>query len=212
MNEIKFKLGIIDEYQDDIDDFKIFFENDFNIVEIELKNSVEEIINSIIQAEIDAVAIDYKLTEHNREIAFNGNEIFNYLVDKLYKFPAFILTNYVPDASKSDISDEFKIISKRWMKVGADEGNELIEKIKNSIIKYKQLVDDSEKELLNLIKKKKNNKLTAKEEERLIELDSFLETVIDKKSSVPKQWKEQKNEISKLIELAEKILKKEEKK
>ncbi len=210
MDKIKFKLGIIDEYQDDIDDFKIFFENDFEIVEIELKDTVEDIVNEIVQAKLDAVAIDYKLTEHNSKMQFNGNEIFNYIENKLYKFPAFILTNYVPDASQSDISDEFKIISKRWLKTGSEEGNELIEKIKNAIIKYKQLIQISEEELISLMKKKAESNLSAKEEECLIEIDNFLESVIDKENAVPSQLKKQKNELAKLIELAENILKNEE--
>ncbi|CAN2043668.1 hypothetical protein GMMP13_1100011 [Candidatus Magnetomoraceae bacterium gMMP-13] len=119
------------------------------------------------------------------------------------------MTNYVPDASKSSIRDEFKIIPKRWMKTGSVDGNELIEKIKFSIIKYKKKIDDAEKELLELIDKKNKNELSAREETRLIELDSMLEKTIDKKNSIPKQWKEEGTEISKLIKLAEDIIKKE---
>jgi len=97
------------------------------------------------------------------------------------------------------------------MKKGDYEGNQLIEKIKSSVRKYKESIDDYEKELLGLIDKKRENKLTGKEEERLIELDTMLEKTIDKKNSIPKQWKKEKSEISKLIELAENIIKKEKK-
>lgn len=211
MEEIKYKLGILDEYQDDIDDFLYFFENDFKIKIIELSENQDEIINNILEANLDAIAIDYKLMEHNTKIGFNGDVIYNSLIDRLYNFPAFILTNYVPDASKSSIKDEFKIIPKRWMKAGSIEGNELIEKIKHSIPKYKKRLDDAEKELLGLIDKKTKNKLTGKEEERLIELDTMLEKTIDKKDSIPRKWKEEKSEISKLIQLAEDIIKKEKK-
>ena len=211
MDEPKFKLGILDEYQDDIDDFLLFFENDFEIKIVEISENQDEIINRIIEANLDAIAIDYKLMEHNTTIRFNGDVIYNSLIDRLYDFPAFILTNYVPDASKSNIRDEFKIIPKRWTKAGNDEGNELIEKIKLSITKYKKRLDDAEKELLELVDKKTKNKLTGKEEDRLIELDTMLEKTIDKKDSIPKKWKEEKSEISKLIELAEDIIKKEKK-
>ena len=211
MEELKFKLGILDEYQDDIDDFLHFFENDFEIVIIEPFDNQDEIIQKILDADLDAIAIDYKLMEHNTNISFNGDVIYNSLVDRLYDFPAFILTNYVPDASKTNIKDEFKIIPKRWMKAGSTEGVDLIEKIKLSITKYKKRIDDYEKELLTLIHKKNNDKLSAKEEARLIELDSILEKTIDKKDSIPKQWKKEESEISKLIKLAEDIIKKEKK-
>ncbi|CAN2044251.1 putative Response regulatory domain-containing protein [Candidatus Magnetomoraceae bacterium gMMP-1] len=209
MEKTKYKLGILDEYQDDIDDFLLFFENDFEVEIIELSENQDEIIKKILEANLDAIAIDYKLMEHNTKIGFNGDVIYNSLVDRLYNFPAFILTNYVPDASKSSIRDEFKIIPKRWMKTGSVDGNELIEKIKFSIIKYKKKIDDAEKELLELIDKKNKNELSAREETRLIELDSMLEKTIDKKNSIPKQWKEEGTEISKLIKLAEDIIKKE---
>ena len=211
MEELKFKLGILDEYQDDIDDFLHFFDNDFEIKIIELSESQDEIIYKILDTDLDAIAIDYKLMEHNTKIGFNGDVIYNALTDRLSDFPAFILTNYVPDASKSSIKDEFKIIPKRWMKTGSTEGNELIEKIKLSITKYKKKIDDSEKELLKLIDKKNKNELSAKEESRLFELDSMLEKTIDKESSIPQQWKKEKSEISKLIKLAEDIIKKEKK-
>ena len=187
MEETKYKLGILDEYQGDIDDLLLFFENDFEMKVIELSNKQDKVINNILEANLDAIAIDYKLMEHNTKIGFNGDVIYNSLIDRLYDFPASILTNFVPDASKSSIRDEFKIISKRWMKAGSNEGNELIEKIKHSITKYKKRLDDAEKELLGLIDKKTKNKLTGKEEERLIELDTMLEKTIDKKDSIPKK-------------------------
>ncbi len=211
MKETNYKLGLLDEYQDDIDDLLHFFENDFEVIIIELTENQDEIINSILEANLDAIAIDYKLMEHNTQIGLNGDVIYNSLIDRLYDFPAFILTSYVPDASKSNIKDEFRIIPKRWTKAGSIEGNELIDKIKFSITKYRNKINDDEKELLKLIEKKVKNKLTGKGEERLIDLDTKLEKTIDKKNSIPKKWKEEKSEILKLIQLAEDIIKKEKK-
>ncbi|CAN2046097.1 hypothetical protein GMMP13_250028 [Candidatus Magnetomoraceae bacterium gMMP-13] len=77
MEKTKYKLGILDEYQDDIDDFLLFFENDFEVEIIELSENQDEIIKKILEANLDAIAIDYKLMEHNTKIGFNGDVIYN---------------------------------------------------------------------------------------------------------------------------------------
>jgi len=50
MSESKYKLGILDEYQSDVDDFHVFFENDFITEAIELSENEDEIINNILEA------------------------------------------------------------------------------------------------------------------------------------------------------------------
>jgi hypothetical protein len=210
MEKKKYRLGILDEYQGDIDDFLHFFEDDFDVEVLELFQDQDMVIKNILEAKLDALAIDFKLMEYNTTIGFNGDAIYNEITNKLYDFPAFILTNYVPEASNSSIEDDFRIISKRWLDTKSKEAPELIQKIIFSIDKYKKRINEAENELLVLLDKKKNHNLSGKEEERLIELDSILEKTIDKEYRIPRQWKKEKSEISKLIDLAENILKKEE--
>jgi len=77
MKENKYRLGVLDEDQSDIDDLRIFFENDFIIEVIELSDNQDAIINRVFEANLDAIAIDYKLMEHNTKIGFNGDLIYN---------------------------------------------------------------------------------------------------------------------------------------
>lgn len=204
MNKGKLRLGIIDEKEDDVKDFFRFFEEDFDPIEIELVNNKQEIVQNIIDTQVDAVVIDYKLMEYS-SLTFNGDELLMELNDRVYNFPSFIMTNYPPDAQKQRI-DPFRIIHKEFMqpepgKPKYEEGRQLISKIQSLIKNYRDGLLEKEERLIALIKKKKvKGSLSDFEEEEMIELDTFLEKSINNRSRLPKKWK-RPAEVSKLDEL-----------
>jgi len=205
MDKEKFKLGIIDEDESEVKEFYRFFEEAFEPIKIELINDKQEIIQNITNEQIDAVVIDYKLMEHGASLTFNGNELLQELNDRLYNFPAFIMTNYPPDARNHRI-DPFRIVSKEYMQPDENkpkykEGQELIKTIKTLIKNYKDDLAEKEKRLLELInKRKREGKLSDSEEEEMVELDTSLEKSINMRGRLPKKWKGAE-EISKLDEL-----------
>jgi len=208
----KYKLGIIDETEKDrIKTIAHFEDNNiynFECVELSLEvDSEDELINQIIENELDCVAIDYKLIDHPR-LSFNGNIILNKLLSEKYKFPAFILTNLVPDASQENI-DDFRIVSKRAINPETPEGEELINKLKNYIDKYYKEIKETEDELYGLIEKERLDSINDIERNRMIELDDFLEHSLSTKSKIPTGWKKPSGfeDISKMTKLAEEILK-----
>lgn len=209
---IKYRLGIIDETEKDrIKSIAHFEDNNvynFECVELSLEvDSEDELINQIIEQKLDCVAIDYKLIDHPR-LSFNGNIILNKLLSEKYKFPAFILTNLVPDASQENI-DDFRIVSKRAINPESPEGEELINKLKNYIDKYYKEVKESEDELYDLIEKERLDAINDLDRNRMIELDDFLEHSLSAKSKIPTSWKKPSGfeEISKMTKLAQDILK-----
>ncbi len=205
MDKERFKLGIIDEDESEVEEFFRFFGEVFEPIKIELVNDKQEIIQTIIDEQVDAVVIDYKLMEHGASLTFNGNELLQELKSRLYNFPAFIMTNYPPDARNHRI-DPFRIVSKEFMepdesKPKYKEGQDLIKTIKALIKNYKDDLADKEKRLLELInKRKREGNLSDFEEEEMVELDTFLEKSIDMRSRLPKKWK-RPEEVSKLDEL-----------
>lgn len=69
----KYTIAIIDEEEDQRNQFEFVFEKIFNVVKIESFNSTEDLIALIKSESIDAVAIDYRLTEHNSSFRDNGD-------------------------------------------------------------------------------------------------------------------------------------------
>jgi hypothetical protein len=207
MDKKRFKLGIIDEDESEVEEFFRFFEEVFEPIKIELVNDKQGIIQHIIDKQVDAVVIDYKLMEHgSSSLTFNGNELLQDLNNRLYNFPAFIMTNYPPDARNHRI-DPFRIVSKDFMQPDESKpeyykvGQELIKTIKTLIKNYKDDLAEKEKRLLELINKRnREGKLSDFEEEEMVELDTFLEKSIDMRSRLPKKWK-RPEEASKLDEL-----------
>lgn len=203
----KYRLGIVDESEKDRIKSIAFFEDEFECVEVPLEvENEDELIDKIIENNLDAVAIDYKLIDHPK-LAFNGNLVLKKLMNEKYNFPAFILTNLVPDASAEDI-DDFRIISKRAVNPELQEGKELINKLKNYINKYYKEIEKKEEELFNLIQKEKKEELTDTEREKMIELDDFLEHSFSQKSKIPTGWKKPEgfNQLKNLVSKTEELL------
>lgn len=205
MDQEKYKLGIIDEDKSEVEEFFRFFKESFDPVEIELVNDKQKVIQNIIDHQVDAVVLDYKLMEHGASLTFNGNELLKELGERLFNFPALIMTNLPTDARNHRI-DPFRIVSKEFMQPDEKkplykEGQQLIATIKTLIKNYKDELYEKEKRLIELIKKLgKEGKLSDYEEEEIIELDSFLENSINMKDRLPKKWKKP-GELSKLDEL-----------
>ncbi|EKB9755345.1 hypothetical protein OOU22_004426, partial [Salmonella enterica] len=72
------------------------------------------------------------------------------------------------------------------------------------ITHYRARIDHSEKELKQLIELRKLGKATIVDENRIIELDHFLEQSVDRQSSVPKEFKELSN-TQRLQEILSKV-------
>lgn len=208
----KYKLGIIDESEKDrIKTIAHFEDNNiynFDCVVLSLDiNSEDELIEQIIENDLDCVAIDYKLIDHPK-LNFNGHIVLNKVLAEKYKFPAFILTNLVPDASQENI-DDFRIISKRTINPESLEGEELITKLKNYIDKYYKEIHEKEDQLYSLIEKERLNELSDSDRNLMLEIDDFLEHSLSSKSKIPTGWKKPNGfeEISSMKKLAEEILK-----
>jgi hypothetical protein len=206
MTDRKHKIGYIDEDRAEVRAFKRFAKNDFDIMDFEINadTTIDGLFQSIMKSDISALVIDYDLKETNI-IRFNGDEVVNKVIEELYNFPLFILTSYEGDALDA-VEDVDIVYDKELME---NKRGMLIKRIRNKIENYHDRLEEAEKELLRLIKKKDKDGLSHLEEDRLIELDNFLQHSISKKDRLPTYLKQPGGlkKLDNLINKTEELLK-----
>lgn len=201
-----YKLLIVDENEEQIEDFISFIESVnkydeftntvFTVESISKLDDENELFEFILKKDIDSVAFDYKLMENNaNSFSQNGDKYQHTLLEHFENFPTFIITNNASDSKYMD-ADPFKIISKEIIHFDSEDldqknvATSLLLKIQQAIDKYKESIESIEKEFYSLIsRQQQGEKLEPTEMARLIELDSKLEKSISKKSNLPKDWK-----------------------
>jgi DNA-binding NarL/FixJ family response regulator len=196
MEEVQYKILVVDERSDDIDEVKNMFElaKDFEVFGLDKLEHDDDLFDFIRENEIDAVAIDFKLKELHSSFTKNGDSYLRELLEVFENFPIFILTNNVNDAKSHQI-DPFKIIDKDIVAVNMDDEDqeakalELIDNIRYLINNYRSTLQAKEIELAMLIKKQNSATLNEDELQKMIELDNDLENSISKKLRIPSAWK-----------------------
>jgi len=212
----EYKILFVDEVESDIRRFEryVYKKDTDKIFELITKipeNKLDDMLNYFYEQYFDAIITDHKLHEENPNIEYNGIELVQAIQNKMVGFPCFVLTSYDDEAIVQ--GDDVNIVYiKGLMDTNGEEKAHatFLDKIKNQIIHYKTKIRKAEDELLQLIEKSKNSALDAKEEERLVELDNFISSSLDKESQIPTQLKEYKNlqEIHKMIENTDKLIEK----
>jgi|JI10StandDraft_1071094.scaffolds.fasta_scaffold00328_48 DNA-binding NarL/FixJ family response regulator len=211
-----YNLLVIDEQQSEIEQIENFFElaDDFEIFGLIEVQNLDGLYDYIFEKKIDVVVFDYKLMEHNSNFQMNGDKYLKNLLEKYQNFPTIILTNKAADAKLHHI-DPFKVIDKELVNVNPEieeekkSGLELIKNIRILIDNYRKEIADAKNELETLLEKADSSKtITALEEERIIELDSFLEKSFSKTNRIPNSLKttHSLDVLSKLIEDTDELI------
>lgn len=215
-----YKIIYIDEYQEDIDNFLDYFDEKdseglFKIIPLFPKNSIEETIEEIFENKPDAIVSDYMLNEYKIDITYNIPYTGVVLIEKILEmkkhFPCFVMTSYDDQAIKT--SQDVNVVYIKDILHGSEDKTNakanFVDTVQNQIIHYKKRIEDTEKELDELIEKSESEPLNAQEEERILELEKLIEEATDKKCKIPKHLKELPtlNQIFKLIDNTDELLK-----
>lgn len=214
-----YKILFIDEEQDTLDDFLDYIENSSQkgniipIVQLPLGN-LEEMIDCIINTNPDAIITDFKLNDSresiNYNVPYNGTELVQAFQCLRESFPCFVMTAF-DDLAISESEDVNIVYIKNILYSSEKESNaraQFLDRVICQINHYKSKLDEAEKELLELLELRKSGKATIKDEEKLINLDRFLENSIDKRSSIPEEFKTLSNseKLSDLIYKVDKLI------
>lgn len=221
-----YKIVFIDEQQDDIDAFKDYVDETntkkkFEVLAEYPREELDEMIDVIFSLNPDAVVVDYMLNEYKETIKYNvpynGVDLVEEIRTMREGFPCFVMTAFDDDAIK-EIADVNMVYIKGILHGSEKELNakaNFLERVESQINHYKTKLADAEARLLELIEIRKKGNATIEDEQKMIELDQFLERSIDKKSSIPEEFKSLSNAkrlediLSKVDELLQKVKTKE---
>ncbi|MCG5047477.1 MULTISPECIES: hypothetical protein [Pectobacterium] len=204
----KFRMGYLDEDESDIARFYDFIKkyDIYEFIDFKPKPSVEDLIDEINSSNLDILVIDFQINEYVN-INYNGVKVFDLLRSKRKNFPCIILTSFADDA----ISESFDthIVYSKSIPFGCDtESKNIFElKIRKSIEHYTSELQKASNEFSELTSL---DNLTLEQENRLIELDEFLESQLSNDIKIPKHLKTSQHvgNIKELITRAEDILEK----
>ena len=216
---MEYKILFIDEEGTQHDQFLDYFElvcPEINPECMFPSATIAEMMQRIEDYKPDAVVTDFQLNEMKVDIKYtvkyNGIELIKSIRDQMNDFPCFVVTSFDDDAV-NDTDDVNLVYIKDVLKPKKDNDKAKVtfaERIISQIDKYQSKIGNAKKELMALIDKRETGKATAKDEEKIIELDNFLEKTYDNTFVVPKEMKTMSNldRLNTLINQVDELLKK----
>lgn len=198
-----YKLLFIDEEQETLDDF-VDYVDEFNskeslCVDTHLPLSdIDDMVDLVIKVAPDALIVDFRLNEiktYVREnIPYDGVDLVQAYHTIRHGFPCFVLTALDDEAvnKSEDVNIVYvkNIIHKKEEEAAKAK---FLDRVLRQIKSYKFRLDDAEKELSELIERRKSGDADVSIEARIIELDAFLEKAIDARSAIPAEFKKLSN-------------------
>lgn len=178
------------------------------------ESDIDTMVTRIDEEHPDAIVADYLLndikTDVNYNIGYNGTELLTEYRTMRPNFPCFVLTSYDEDAVYDTDDVNLIYVKSILTKEDPDIKSKFYNKIHSQIQKYRTSIVDAQLELKSLLAKRADGSICLQEEQRLIDLDDFLEKSLDSYNAIPKEMKELSNlkNIAILIEKVDDLLKK----
>jgi len=215
-----YKILFIDEEKDTLEDFAEFVENFPSKVELKPLTSLplasqDEMIEYIIKLAPDALVADFRLNEMKNDIKYNipynGVDLVEEYQSIRNHFPCFVLTALDDEAVNQ--SDDVNIVYIKNILYNKEDGNakaKFLDRVLGQIEHYKSRIENAKKELDELVNLRKTGKADIDIENRIIELDDFLEKSIDAKNSIPSEFKtlSNSNRLDSILNKVDELLKK----
>lgn len=152
-------------------------------IAIDLKNTLEEMLEEIIEKKVDALLIDYKLSSQ-KNVSYTGVSLAKEIENTMEGFPIFILTAYEDDLYTQEVFNAYQIVDASDYFNNDNKTLEINMKIIEQILKHKKEFEIWEEELKSLLSRKGES---AEIDSKILELNRKLEGSINKKGLLPEK-------------------------
>lgn len=175
--------------------------------DVPLLYTIDEMVSQVKVLKLDALIIDYKLSSQ-QSVSYNGVNLAERLDIALKDFPIFILTSFKDDLYTKECFDVYQVFDFECYICDTNTRLEINSKIVEQIRNYNIRLKLWEEELLQLLPQAGRN---VKIDQRILELDSYIENRLDGNSALPDKLKVElsKNHIQLLIDKIEGIIREE---
>lgn len=196
---------------DEKDARRVLFELEKHFTAEAIKPEVNpaDLIERVFSFRPDAIVVDFRLSELDATIHYDGYRVIQEILARKENFPVFLLTSHQDDAFV-EVDDVNVVYEKGELFKGTST---FLGRVANQIVKYKKRINESEQRLLVLLQQSRETPLTLEEEKELIRLDGFIERSLEKEGAVPDELKVTSNEqkvsaiLREVDELIEKVSK-----
>jgi len=198
-----YKLLFIDEEQNTLDDFADYVDG-FNAkeplhVETRLPQAdINSMVDLIIEIAPDALIADFRLNEMKvdikENIPYDGVDLVKAYQTIRNGFPCFVLTALDDEAVSK--SEDVNLVYVKGNIYKTDDNSvkaKFLDRVLRQIESYKSRLNDTERELRELINRRQQGEADVMVEARIIELDAFLEKAVDARSIIPAEFKKLSN-------------------
>ena len=163
-------IGFVDNSFELFSDYRKRLErHGINLLFPEAGKSKEEIVNWIVQNDVRCLMVDHNLRPN---FDYVGTDLVAYINSALPDLPCMILTAYKQESSAENLVIKNMIEGREVL--DASDITDFCEKLKQAANVFSKRLDLREAEYRNLLEAKKNNTITAQQEERLSYLYGLL--------------------------------------
>ncbi len=173
-------------------------------VQIEVSTDKDATVGEIMSQNIECMLVDYKLSSF-KNAGYTGVEIANELWRHRKYLPVFMLTSFDEDMYVHELFSAFQIFNyERYLSDGREQ-DDIHKKIVREIEMNKKRIAEWERELIELLNHQGEN---AEVDSRIIELDSKLESAIDRQNAIPFKTKQDLSEsaLLRLVNTLDRLL------
>lgn len=196
--------GVSDASEDVISQYEDYI---LNPIELNIRENIEDVLYELIEKKINVLLADYQLSSYE-PVDYNGVDLADLTDNKYLNFPIFLLTSYEADLYRHETFDAYKVFDYERYMTEPKERIELNKKIIEQYEKRKRDIANKQRELLHL---QETNDGSPKTNDRIFELDDYLERSLDGENAISKLEKKRlfDDKFEEMMNLLHQVLKEE---